>query len=455
MNYPVFNGETLFIASDFTAGIFLIVLIISIAFKSERRPGLSHLLASAILELAGMFLQLLADTIEMLPSDFAWKRSSPFLMPVAAPWIWILSFLFIIIGITESATYVIYINGDRKKFRFRTRCIATGIIFAAGIILYSCFGSLICFPAAILTHMIFLYLYMYRSCNKIVIRQFGRASLAAFIPFAITLFFGLVRLTGLGLSVMLIILNEQYHHIVEHELVENEEELTKNKVQLLAKQISPHYIYNSLQSIRDFCESDPAKARDVLDYFSEFLRGNLESLTVEEMVPFERELELTKAYLELEKITGREQFEVEYQLETTDFMLPPLVLQPVVENAVKYGTMRTAACMDPGESGVTEIIIATRKEGESICIEVTDKTKGGGSAAAAGTAPAGTDAYLQAGAPETPGSRGKKKSVGLENVRTRLAIQSGGTLDIESTDRGTKVTVLLRMMPAAAVTQKK
>jgi LytS/YehU family sensor histidine kinase len=246
---------------------------------------------------------------------------------------------------------------------------------------------------------------------------------------------------------MLIILNEQYHHIVEHELVESEEELTKNKVQLLAKQISPHYIYNSLQSIREFCESDPAKARDVLDYFSEFLRGNLESLTVEEMVPFERELELTKAYLELEKITGREQFEVEYQLETTDFMLPPLVLQPVVENAVKYGTMCTAACMDPGESGVTEIIIATRKAGGSICIEVTDKTKGGGSAAA--------DAYLQAGAPETPGSRGKKKSVGLENVRTRLAIQSGGTLDIESTDRGTKVTVLLRMMPVAAATQKK
>ena len=272
--------------------------------------------------------------------------------------------------------------------------------------------------------------------------QFGRASFVALVMLAAAIFLNPLRMTGLGFPVMLLILNEQYHSYIGRELAENEAELAKGKVQLLAEQISPHYIYNSLQSIRSLCGSDPAKARDAIDSFSEFLRGNLESLTLEELIPFSRELELTQAYLELEKLTGRVNFEVKYDLETTEFMLPPLVLQPVVENAVKHGAYAVASCVDSGAANGTEITIATRQTGGCIYIEVTDRTERR-DAAAADSALAGACAGSNDRASETAKNRNKRKSVGLENVRTRLAIQSGGTLLLESIDSGTKVTIML------------
>ena len=443
MNYPEYAGETLFIASDLTAGIFLIILIISIAFRSVRRQSINHLLASAIMELAGIFLRIFAGTVEKIPADFAWEEASAFLTPVSAPVIWVLSFLLICIGIVESATYVIYINGGKEKSSVRIRIAIPGTIFAAGAISYIYFGSINCFTIAYLAQLAFCFLHIYKCCSESVMYQFGHASLAALILFVSALFIDHARMTGIGLSMMLIILNEQYHHIVEHELVESEEELAKNKVQLLAEQISPHYIYNSLQSIRNLCDTDPARAIDAIDSFSEFLRGNPESLTVEELIPFERELELTKAYLELEKLTGRGRFEVEYQLETTDFMLPPLVLQPVVENAVKHGTMRAAGIGQAG-AGITEITISTRKSGGYICIEVTDRTVDGGYAAAVDAAHAGAE--MRSKEQGSNRKRSKKRSVGLENVRTRLAIQSGGTLDLESTSDGTRVTIMLQFV---------
>jgi len=104
-------------------------------------------------------------------------------------------------------------------------------------------------------------------------------------------------------------------------------------------------------------------------------------------------------------------------------MLPPLVLQPVVENAVKHGAYGAS-------SGVTEIIVATRKSGGYICIEVTDRNEG----------------HYVAERVEEPVAakkRNKRKSVGLENVRTRLTVQTGGTLEMESTGSGMKVTIML------------
>lgn len=454
MNYPIITDDIIYIVSDMTAGVSLIVLIGAVAVQSEKRHGPGHLLAAALFEMAGIFLRLFAEAIEQLPADFAWRQAPHFLASEAAPLIWILSFLLVTIGITEAATFVIYVNGRKGESRLRTRAAVNTVTFAVGTILFALSGNINAFSLCVIAQLVIIYIYINRICSESVMCEFGRASLPALITFIIPLFFEHVRLTGFGLSIMLWILNEQYLSHIERKLSENETELAKRKVQLLAEQISPHYIYNSLQSIRDLCVTDPERARDAIDSFSEFLRGNLESLTVEELIPFSRELELTKAYLELEKLTGRGMFEVDYQLEITDFMLPPLVLQPVVENAVKHGAVRAASGMESGEAGVTDITIATRKSGGYICIEVTDRTEGGGSAAAAGVALAGADSYLQTEAPEISGIKGKKKSVGLGNVRTRVAIQSGGTLDLESTSNGTRVTILLQFIPNGYTTAK-
>ena len=141
---------------------------------------------------------------------------------------------------------------------------------------------------------------------------------------------------------------------------------------LFRSQISPHYIYNSLQSISGLCTTDPAKAQKAIEVFSGYLRGNLESLTQEELIPFTRELEHTQAYLELEQLSGLRRFVAEYDLKVTDFMLPPLVLQPVVENAVKHGAYAVAASGAHGEESATRITISTFESDGAINIVVTD-----------------------------------------------------------------------------------
>lgn len=412
MNYQLFTDEFTHISIDVTAGTLLIILFISLAFTSEKRRETAHLLASSMLVLASILLRLLAFAIKELPADHVLNQAENLFPLIPFNVVLLLSFLFCTLGITEAATYTIYINGGRKRSRPGMRYAVTGIIVVAGTVIYAFTGNVNGLVMASLAQFIFIYIYL--CCSEQAMCQFGRASLAALVTFGITLLFGPIRLTGLGLAVMLEILNEQYHHFIAHKLEESEEELTRGRLKLLAEQISPHYIYNSLQSIRALCESDPVRARDAIDSFSEYLRGNLESLTSERLIAFKRELELTQAYLELEQLAGRGEFEVEYRLETTDFILPPLVLQPIVENAVLYGV--------GADSRKDKIIIETIERPDRIIIRVTDEARGNVS-------------FAQ--------QQKKRKSIGLNNVRERLEKQCGGTLELEQTYNMTTATIVL------------
>lgn len=269
----------------------------------------------------------------------------------------------------------------------------------------------------------------YRHGFERTAEKFKHASAITAVSFAVPFVFDQLRLTGPGLFIMLLILNEQHHNQMELLLEENEEALAKSRLQLLADQISPHYIYNSLQSIRLLCGTDPEMARDAIDSFSEFLRGNLESLTGEELIPFARELEITQAYLELEKVAGEKVFEVRYQLDTTDFMLPPLVLQPLAENAVQHGA---------AGASLTEITISTYESDGYVYIEVTDRAKERKNAAAVTQGDRAAADSMEEGI-----NRGKRKSIGLDNVRSRLALQCGGTLEIEQVEGGTKSRLII------------
>ncbi len=184
---------------------------------------------------------------------------------------------------------------------------------------------------------------------------------------------------------------------------EQKQEFEQTKTALMLSQIQPHFLYNSLGVIQELCHSDPEKAEEATMIFSRFLRRNMDSLTMDRPIPFEEELEHTKNYLELEKMRFGDQLQIAYDLETTDFLIPTLTLQPLVENAVRHGIRKK-------EDGGT-VTILTRDFPDRIEIRVQDDGPG--------IAP---EAFLDL--KETG-------RIGINNVSERLKSVSGGSLTLD------------------------
>lgn len=124
------------------------------------------------------------------------------------------------------------------------------------------------------------------------------------------------------------------------QLSEEQEKNKEAQIKIMMSQIQPHFIYNSLSSISTLIPIDPKKAQKSLDDFTEYLRHNLSSLTQTNLIPFEDELRHIQTYVSLEKVRFNERLNVIYDIQTTDFYVPPLSLQPLVENAVKHGILK-------------------------------------------------------------------------------------------------------------------
>lgn len=194
-----------------------------------------------------------------------------------------------------------------------------------------------------------------------------------------------------------------------------EAELADSRISIMLSQIQPHFLYNSLNSIYYLCDKDPKAARQAISDFSDYLRGNMDSLTRSAPVPFYRELKHLKNYLTLEKLRFDDTLEIVWDIQTEDFMIPALTVQPLVENAVKHGICKS-------ENGGT-VTISTR-ECES-CYEVEIRDDG-----------AGFD-------PNEKPSDGKSH-VGIENVRSRLSKMCGADLEITS-EKGKGTTAIIRI----------
>ena len=112
------------------------------------------------------------------------------------------------------------------------------------------------------------------------------------------------------------------------------------EVRLMMSQIQPHFIYNTLSSISTLIKIDPNKAQTALDSFTDYLRANLSALTETRLIPFADELKHIETYLLLEKMRFEERLNVIYDIKSKDFNIPPLSIQPIVENAVKHGILK-------------------------------------------------------------------------------------------------------------------
>ena len=185
---------------------------------------------------------------------------------------------------------------------------------------------------------------------------------------------------------------------------------------IMLSQIRPHFLYNSLGAIRDLCDAQEAK--EAVDQFSLYLKGNMDALNTGGTIPFLAELEHTKAYLELEQLRFMDALRVEYDIACTDFELPTLTLQPIVENAVRHGARGA-------EQDVGTVKIATREYPDRWKIIVTDDGPGFD--------------------PENPRPKNDGRThIGIRNVRERLKSVSGGELRIESRPgKGTVATLVI------------
>jgi len=186
----------------------------------------------------------------------------------------------------------------------------------------------------------------------------------------------------------------------------------------LQSQIKPHFLFNVLNSIVASSYTDVERSRKLTEDLADYLRGSFRFSHTEKRIPFGEEFSLIRAYVEIEKARFKERLRVIYEIEEGmfDVHLPPLLIQPLVENAIRHGIASRV-------EGGTVKLTAYRADGENWFV-IEDDGVG-----------------FEFG-PEPDRGRGRRQGVGIININKRLKYEYGKELQLESAPgRGTKVTV--------------
>lgn len=190
-------------------------------------------------------------------------------------------------------------------------------------------------------------------------------------------------------------------------------ELENSHTALMLSQIKPHFIYNVLGTIREFCEEEPKMAADLVQKFSLYLRGNFTEMDNQTPVSVAKEIEHVKHYVDIEMIRFPD-MKIEYDIQNDEFLVPALTIQPLVENAIKHGLMGLET------AGKVKISSYETEKFYEVCV----KDDG-------------------IGFDESVFNDGKKH-IGIANIRRRIEALCGGSLTIESVkNQGT--TAIIRI----------
>ena len=220
-----------------------------------------------------------------------------------------------------------------------------------------------------------------------------------------------------ALMIELLIVYAHHHLELEAKQEIGQTEGLRQRLSITADRMKPHYLYNVLTTIYYLCETDPSRAQHAIGIFSEYMRSTLEALEKQELVEFTWELHEIRNYLVLEKVRFGDKLNVIYDIEYDDFRLPPLTIQPFIENAVKHG-------------------IGGKDEGGTIKI-VSRKLSDGGAQVRVIDDGVGFDVESIAGQ--------DYMTEGIANVRERLRLEVGGEVTITSAPgKGTTVMVTIR-----------
>ncbi|GAA0878944.1 hypothetical protein GCM10009119_19120 [Algoriphagus jejuensis] len=158
--------------------------------------------------------------------------------------------------------------------------------------------------------------------------------------------------------------------------LERQEEIQQREAQMLQlskdaelaqlrQQLQPHFLFNSLNSINALVGSQPQKAREMVLQLSEFLRGTIRKDS-QSWISLKEELNYLKLYLEIERVRFGHRLVVDFEVEPSleDSKIPQLLIQPLVENAIKHGLY--------GVTGAVKIDLKCRKEGNYLILEVSN-----------------------------------------------------------------------------------
>lgn len=190
-------------------------------------------------------------------------------------------------------------------------------------------------------------------------------------------------------------------------------ELAGSRISTMMSQIRPHFIYNTLGSIEQLCKLDPPKAGELVHNFAKYLRGNFGELDNPKPILMSQEMEHVRHYINIEKVRFPD-MTFTFEMNSDDFHIPALTVQPIVENAIKHGLMKLP-------HGGTINVLAYETD-TSYCVLVEDDGVG-----------FDVDSLVD-----------DRKHVGLRNIRERLKVMVNGTLEIESVlGVGTKVLITI------------
>ena len=213
---------------------------------------------------------------------------------------------------------------------------------------------------------------------------------------------------------MIYLLSIAMHYVVIEAQTSRRSELLAREAQwrALKAQVNPHFLFNSLNSISALTSSDAGRAREMCVRLADFLRTSLR-LGERSSIPFREEMELTRMYLDVEQVRFGRRLRLHEDLEPAcdECEVPALLIQPLVENAVKHGI----ALLDEGG----EILMLGRRVREGLLFSIENPYD-----------------------PQAPASR---SGIGLANVRQRLEARYGsaGKLEVEASDDVYRVTLML------------
>jgi two-component system LytT family sensor kinase len=214
---------------------------------------------------------------------------------------------------------------------------------------------------------------------------------------------------------------------IEHKLEEQSRLLLEARLDALQRQINPHFLFNTLNSIASLIRSKPDLAREMIVKLSHILRVLLRDRDA--FVPLSEELDFTDDYLDIEVVRFGEKLHVvkEISPDTLDIIVPSMLLQPLIENSIKHG-------LEPRISGGT-ITLRSRVDNGRLLLEIEDDGVG-----------------IEPGGPITAPDSGivrEGSGIGMRNVRERIQVLYGDEAHVDIVSRPGRGTRVSLRMPLA------